>query len=192
MGIFAIALVQPIACAPYDALTAKSDDPIEDPPSRTTANYPDAEPGSCSAWKFAYCDAIDACSAFETREECELDLGWLQCRDDAPLGACQELIEDALKDEACEELPGECGPGAIADRSIVSQLCEEIHLAYCEHRLICGLEFSFDACLETIARVEPCDSFTSTLPGASDCAQAYTRAECDGKAPEVCIGVLRR
>jgi hypothetical protein len=155
-------------------------------------DFPDAEDGTCSAWKFAYCDAIVECSAFVTREECELNLGWLVCKEDAPLGSCQARIERAVEKEECDDLPEDCSAAQIADRTLATQLCKDIHVALCEHRLFCGLELSLDGCIETLARVEPCEEFTSFLPTAVDCTEAYSVLGCGEPMPEVCAGSLRR
>jgi hypothetical protein len=186
-----------LGCVPTSILDGQegSLDPVdsEDPADseEEEESYPEAEEGSCTAWKFAYCDAIVACSAFVTREQCELDLGWLVCQDSAPLGECQKKIERAVEDDACDELPEECGPSAIADRTLAIELCQNIHTAMCEQRLFCGLEFSAEACLDSLSRSEPCEAFTSFLPTAVDCAKAYSRLACDEGMPEVCAGSLR-
>lgn len=164
--------------------TSASDD-------RDDRDYPDAPEGSCNAWKYAYCDAIVACSAFVSREQCELDLGWLVCKESAPLGKCQQKIERALEKEACEDLPKDCGPSEIADRTLVTELCENIHTEMCEFRFFCGLEFSTDACMDSLSQVEPCGAFTSFLPTAVDCAEAYSTLGCEQGMPPVCAGSLR-
>lgn len=189
--------IMPLGCIDPGLLgmneqAAEQDTADDETPESEDPDYPDAEDGTCSAWKFAYCDAIDACSAFDTREQCELDLGWLVCLPDAPLQSCQEKIEKAVKDKACDDLPQDCNPAEIADRSLPYQLCLDIHTSLCEYRLYCGLELSLDGCVETLNRTEPCDSFTSFLPTAVDCAEAFTTLACGDPLPEVCVGSLRR
>lgn len=174
------------------APTAEEPEPETDKGQDDHTDYPDVEDGTCSSWKFAYCDAIAACSAFETRQECEFDLGWLVCTEDAPLAKCQTKIEAALKNDDCEALPQDCTPDEIADRTLPHELCQEIHVALCEYRLYCGLELSLEGCVETLDRVEPCDSFTSFLPTAVDCADAYDMLGCGQPMPQVCAGSLRK
>lgn len=184
-----------LGCDP-SALLGAQPDPTDEEPEEDEENEPDPTPpdvpaGTCTSWKYAYCDAIVACSAFVSREQCELDLGWLVCQSKADLGKCEQKIRAALEDEDCEELPQDCGPSTIADRSMPRELCEEIHREMCEFRFFCGLEFSTEACLETLTRTEPCDAFTSFLPTAVDCAEAYGKLGCEEGMPSVCKGVLR-
>jgi hypothetical protein len=147
--------------------------------------------GTCHGWKYAYCEAIAACDAFSSREQCELDIGYVICREDAPLAECEAAIDAAVKAKKCSELPPECGPSTIADRTIPSMLCEDVHEAICEYGLYCGLELSMEGCLNSLARTEPCDSFTAAWPGAYECADAYSMLQCGGAMPDVCVGSLR-
>ena len=178
-----------MSCAPQSLLDAQEDsfEPQPDDPN----SYPDAPEGSCTSWKYAYCDAIAACSAFVSREQCELDLGWLECLSDAPLEKCEAKIRKALDDEDCDALPQDCGPKTIADRTKPTQLCEEIHAEMCEFRFFCGLEFSSDACMETLSLTEPCEKFTSFVPTAVECSEAYSKLGCEEPMPRVCAGALR-
>jgi hypothetical protein len=179
------------ACAQASLLDSQETSLDQEESSGDVELNPDAPKGSCTAWKFAYCDAIEACDAFSDREQCELDLGWLVCRDDVPLGGCEQGIRDSLDADDCDALPAKCGPSTIADRSLPTELCEEIHDAMCEFRFFCGLEFSKDACLETLSRTEPCSAFTSILPTAAYCAEAFKTLSCGSGLPEVCAGALR-
>jgi len=184
-------------CVPEALLGGQQASQDQDEDTDTTEDVDDDSPslqeveGTCTSWKYAYCDAIEACSAFVSREQCELDLGWLICRPDAELESCERRIEDALNDDECEELPDDCGPSTIADRSRPTELCEDIHHEMCEFRFFCGLEFSTEACLDTLSKTEPCKAFTSFLPTAIDCAEAYSTLGCEEGMPPVCVGALR-
>ena len=192
-SLIVVLMLGTTACDPEALLGGNSgEEQTDDDTGVDDRDYPDAPEGSCNAWKYAYCDAIFECSAFVSREECELDLGWLVCKDDAPLGKCQQKIERALKDKECKDLPDDCGPAAIADRSLVTELCENIHTEMCEFRFFCGLEFSTEACMDSLSQTEPCGSFTSFLPTAVDCAEAYSTLGCEQGMPPVCAGCLRR
>ena len=196
--LFILLPVSQIACAEASLLGAQRDAFEEDQGKENEtgedgeSNYPDAPAGTCTAWKYAYCDAIIACSAFIDKDQCELDVGWLVCRDDAPLEKCETAIRTALGEDDCDELPVECGPSAIADRAPVVELCEEIHNEMCEHRFFCGLEFSTESCMDTLSQTEPCTGFTSFLPTAVDCVEAYSTLGCEEGMPKVCAGALRR
>jgi len=148
--------------------------------------------GTCDGWKFAYCDAIAACSAFESREQCELDLVHMDCLPDAPIESCAAEIDAAVESEKCDELPFECSPVNIADRSEANARCEEIHEAQCEFRLFCGLDFNLEACLSDAALKEPCGDFLAAKPEASECANDIAKTACDSPAPASCINVLIR
>ncbi len=185
------ALSLTLACAPSTLLEDQERESFQKEESKSTAKRSPTGEGTCDDWKFAYCDAIDACGAFTSREQCELDLGWLICRKDAPLGSCEQAIRTAVKSDSCEELPLDCAPATIADRSLPTELCEDIHREMCEFRFFCGLEFSTEACLETLAHTEPCEEFTSFLPTAVECAEAYSTLGCEQGMPKVCAGALR-
>jgi len=184
-------------CVPEALLGAQQSSQDTDEDAEDPDDAPDDSPsleeveGTCTSWKYAYCDAIEACSAFVSREQCELDLGWLDCKPDADLESCERRIQEALSDDACEDLPDDCGPGTIADRSRPTALCEDIHHEMCEFRFFCGMEVSTEACLDTLSKTEPCAKFTSFLPTAFDCADAYSTLGCDEGMPAACVGALR-
>ncbi len=160
--------------------------PIESPPY----DRGDSE-GTCHGWKYAYCDAIAECDAFSSREQCELDIGYVICRADAPLAECEAAIDAAVEAKKCEDLPPACSPSVIADRTIPTQLCQDMHEAICEYGLYCGLELSLEGCMNSLARTEPCDAFTAAWPGAYECADAYSMLSCGESMPQVCLGSLR-
>lgn len=184
-------------CMATDLLTGGNQGGDED--EAVAPEAPEREPydrrgteGTCHGWKFAYCEAIAQCDAFSSREQCEVDVGYVICREDAPLGECEAAIDAALEADRCEDLPPECSPTYIADRSTPQKLCEEMQAAICEYGLYCGLELSEDGCLDSLARTEPCSDFTAALPGAYECADAYSMLSCGSAMPEVCRGALRR
>lgn len=148
---------------------------------------PTADPGTCDAWKIAFCGATTRCS-FDTKEECETDVGYAMCRQDAPLGKCAEALEDSK----CDELPKDCDPRDIADRTLPTAVCEDLQAAACELSLTCGYELSYEGCLANQAAAQPCGEFTAVLPGYEECLDAYRTVPCDGTLPESCRGLLRR
>lgn len=147
----------------------------------------DSPPGSCNAWKIGYCNAVTRCS-FESREQCELDVGYLMCRDDAPLGACIERMSEA----ECSAMPSDCRPAAIADRTLPTEVCRELQAEHCEWSLYCGYEFSLEGCQVNLAAAQPCTEFTAVLPGYEQCLEEYRTLPCNGQLPASCEGLLRR
>lgn len=149
------------------------------------------EEGSCNAWKVSYCDAIEQCDAFADREQCEIDIGYVRCKEDAPFAWCDTEIRKSLKDDACGELPSECAPAEIADRTVPTQYCEDLHEEMCEWSLFCGYEVSVESCMATKDTSEPCDQYIAVWPGIEDCLEAWATLACDEAAPEICRGLFR-
>lgn len=145
------------------------------------------EPGSCNAWKVSYCDAVSRCS-FGTRQECEIDVGYVMCREDAPVAECAEAIEEA----SCGDMPSGCSPTSIADRSLPTEVCQELQTEICEWSLYCGYDFSLEGCQIDLAAAQPCGEFTAVLPGYEECLADYRRLPCDVQVPPSCEGLLRR
>lgn len=145
------------------------------------------EPGSCNAWKVSYCDAVSRCS-FGTRQKCELDVGYLMCREDAPVAECAEAIAEA----SCGNMPAGCGPADIADRTLPRQVCEDLQKEICEWRLFCGFDFTLEGCRLNLEAAQPCREFTAVLPGYEQCLEDYRRLPCDVQVPSSCEGLLRR
>ncbi len=180
-------------CVPVDSMDAAQEDAEadggddQDPQGENDGEGPDAEPGSCNAWKISLCDAVTRCS-FNTEEECETDVGYVMCQDDAPLARCARELEDA----DCDELPKDCEARDIADRSLPGQVCQDLQEASCEWSLTCGYELSLESCLANQAAAQPCSEFTAVLPGYEDCLEAVRFLPCDGTLPASCQGLLRR
>lgn len=145
------------------------------------------EPGSCNAWKVSYCDAVTRCS-FGARQECEADVGYVMCQDDAPVGACAEALDEA----SCGKMPKDCTPADIADRTLPTAVCRALHEEICEWSLYCGYEYSLEGCQVNLARTQPCHEFTAVLPGYEECLAAYRTLPCDVATPPGCEGLLRR
>lgn len=145
------------------------------------------EPGSCNDWKVSYCDAVSRCS-FGTRQECEIDVGYLMCREDAPFAECAQAIGEA----SCGNMPPGCGPADIADRTLPREVCQELQKEICEWRLYCGYDFSLEGCQINLAAAQPCGEFTAVLPGYEECLADYRRLPCDVEVPSSCEGLLRR
>lgn len=158
--------------------------------TRDTPDY-EAEPGSCNDWKISYCEAVEECSAFSTTEDCQLDLGYVRCHEDAPYTSCQERIDKALDEKSCKELPDDCNPADIADRTIPTQECRAIQDAICEFNLFCGYEFSTESCLASLETSAPCGAFTAVLPESESCVEAISMLGCSDPIPTICSGVLR-
>lgn len=152
-------------------------DPDREPP----------EPGSCNSWKVSYCDAVARCS-FGTRKECETDVGYVMCLEDAPFGECAEAIDEA----SCGDMPAQCDPADIADRTLPTAVCQELQKEICEWSLFCGYDFSLEGCEADLARAQPCGEFTAVLPGYEECLADYKTLPCDVQLPPSCEGLLRR
>jgi len=158
--------------------------------NQASPNY-EAEPGSCNDWKISYCEAVEECSAFSTSADCQLDLGYVRCHEDAPFTSCQERIDEAVRSKSCEELPDDCNPSEIADRSVPTRECRAIHDAICEFNLFCGYEFSTESCLASLETSSPCGAFTAVLPESEACIDAISTLGCSDPFPGICAGVLR-
>lgn len=157
----------------------------------TTREY-SAEPGSCNDWKISYCEAVESCSAFSTQKECEVDVGYVRCAQDAPFGSCRARIDKALAEGACDELPTDCDPVEIADRSVPASECGDIYGAICEFGYFCGAELSIESCLASLQASSPCSQFTAVLPQSEACVDAISVQGCGDPLPAICTGVLRR
>jgi hypothetical protein len=153
---------------------------------------PDVDEGTCDAWKVTYCKAVKACSAFETEAECEIRIGYIECLEDAPVGSCEEKINDALSAKKCEKLPTGCDPAEIADRSEPKKACEDLYYAFCERSFFCGFESSIDGCVNGFELSQPCSSFTAVLPTYDTCLGEVLDQSCEDPTPESCQGVLQR
>lgn len=173
-------------------LPGSSGDQVQPGSTAPRADSGDVEEGSCDAWKVAYCDAIDQCDAFSNQQECEIDVGYVRCKEDAPLSRCQLEIEEALSRDECGELPAGCTPTDIADRTVPTQSCERLHEEMCEWSLFCGYELSVESCMATKSTSEPCDQYTAVWPGITDCLDGWATLACDESAPEICRGLFRR
>jgi hypothetical protein len=152
---------------------------------------PSAEPGSCNDWKISYCEAVEECSAFSTTEECQIDLGFVRCASNAPFKDCQERIDAAIAGGVCSDLPTDCNPEQIADRTLPAQACQDIYGAICELGFFCGSELSFESCLASLLTSTPCDQFTAVLPESEQCIDALSVQACGDPLPPICNGVLR-
>lgn len=152
----------------------------------------DVEPGSCDAWKVAYCEAVDECSAFESHADCAERVGYVRCAEEAPIQRCQKDIEKALDKKACKKLPDDCDPEEIADRTVPTRACRALYEAVCEWAYFCGLESSIESCSMGLSLATPCDQFTAVLPGLDECLDGYRKLACDERAPSACEGLLRR
>ncbi len=150
-----------------------------------------AEPGSCNAWKISYCNAIEECDAFSSHEECQIDVGYVRCLDSAPVAKCADEIDRALEKKKCGELPSECTPQKVADRTVPTQLCEEIYRAMCDFNVFCGLEISVESCIAAMNVGAPCTEFTAAWPGAEVCPDLIDQMGCRAQIPSECVGVLR-
>ncbi len=184
LGFFALLFV---GCVPVDSMDAAGQDGATGGTGGGGDDGPTADPGTCNAWKISFCDASTRCS-FNTEEECEADVGYVMCKADAPFAACAEALDDA----DCDELPKGCDPRDIADRSLPTQVCQDLQAATCEWSLTCGYELSYESCVASQAQAQPCGEFTAVLPGYEDCLAAYRTLPCDGTLPESCQGILRR
>lgn len=151
----------------------------------------EAEPGSCNAWKISYCEAIEQCSAFATQQDCQVDVGYVRCLSDAPVERCGEEIDAALKKDACEELPTDCTPQQLADRTVPRQLCQDIYQELCEFDFFCGATVSTETCVASLETSTPCTSFTAVLPQGENCVAAIRRLSCGDALPQECVEVLR-
>lgn len=152
---------------------------------------PEVEKGSCNAWKVSYCHAVDECGAFGDEKDCETDVGYVVCHEEAPYAKCQKDIESALKQNACKKLPDDCGPKDIADRREPTLACERIYEAICEWSFYCGTELSVESCLASLQASTPCGGFTAVLPGVDECIAAYRSLGCGDPSPDICYGILR-
>lgn len=150
-----------------------------------------AEPGSCNDWKISYCEAVEECSAFSTTEECQIDVGYVRCASGAPFKDCQERIDAAVSEGACSELPDDCNPAQIADRTVPQQACKDIYGAICELGFFCGSELSIESCLASLQTSTPCEQFTAVLPESEECIDALSVQACGDPLPPICNGVLR-
>lgn len=154
---------------------------------------PDVEEGTCDAWKVSYCKAVARCSSFERRQECEDDVGYVICFPDADTAGCQKEIEAALDDDACEELPTDCGPNELADRTEPFAACRDIYEAICEWNIACTLFESLDGCITRLETDAPCSDYTAALyPNVEPCIEAYRRLSCGDSPPAECDHVLRK
>jgi hypothetical protein len=151
----------------------------------------EGDPGTCDAWKISYCDAIEQCSAFATHEDCQVDVGYVRCHEDAPLGSCEEEINEALADDDCQALPSDCTPQEIADRTVPAQICRDIYTALCEHDFFCGVTVSIETCVGALQTSSPCSEYTAVLPQGEDCPEAIELLACGDGLPAVCVEVLR-
>lgn len=150
------------------------------------------EGASCNDWKVAYCDALDACETFSSREECENDVGFLVCKGDAPVDRCHTEIRAALREHACDDLPGsECAPEEVADRSLPKAACEALHQEVCELQLSCGLTYNTEECMAELGAADPCSEYYAVWPGIEPCLEAYPKLSCSDVLPDVCMGILR-
>lgn len=145
------------------------------------------EPGSCNAWKVSYCKAVSRCS-FDSRAECEADVGYAMCLEDAPVAACAKALDGAK----CDQMPSHCDPESIADRTLPTQVCRDLQREICEWSLFCGFEFSLEGCQTTLATSQPCGEFTAVLPGYEECLTDWRTLPCDQQMPPSCDGILRR
>jgi hypothetical protein len=181
----------PFGCVPVQNMEGAEEDGAldggDDQDPQGDGDGPNAEPGTCNAWKISLCDAVTRCS-FDTQEECETDVGYVMCKADAPVGRCARELEDA----DCDELPKDCDARDIADRSLPQKVCQDLQEASCEWSLTCGYELSLEACLANQASVQPCSDFTAVLPGYEDCLEAVRFQPCNGTLPASCQGLLRR
>lgn len=148
--------------------------------------------GSCEAWKVSYCRAMDQCGAFGQSSDCELDVGYVQCAEDADFASCQKKIDRALKKKSCESLPRGCGPQQIADRTGPGAICQALRQEICEHSLYCGTELSLETCLASLELQAPCSEYTAVLPEAEECLRSYQRLSCGATLPSACQGILRK
>ncbi len=142
--------------------------------------------GSCNDWKVSYCNAVDRCS-FDSRDECEWDVGFMYCAEGAPAASCAAKIDAA----DCDSMPDDCGPEALADRTFPRQACERIYAAICEWSFFCGGELSVDSCLASLDTGAPCSQFTAALHVVDECVNAYQVLACDEPMPAICMGILR-
>ncbi len=185
---FFVVLAACSACVPVDSMdAADEDDGWDGAGNDDPDDGPRGEPGSCDAWKISLCDAVTRCS-FDTKDECETDIGYVMCKKDAPLARCAEKLSSA----SCSKLPKDCDARDIADRTLPGQVCQDLQEASCEWSLTCGYELSFESCLQDQRAAQACDEFTAVLPGYEECLAAVRRLPCDGQLPTACKGLLRR
>ncbi|MCH2107955.1 MAG: hypothetical protein MK135_01390 [Polyangiaceae bacterium] len=156
----------------------------------TPADFENAV-GTCNGWKLAYCDAVVTCSAFSARQECEDQIGYLICKDDAPYARCEAEIRAAVEADDCDALPTDCNPQDLADREAPIAACQEIADAHCEWALTCGFELNYDSCRAELQATSPCENYTAVNPGLEECLQSYLTRSCDGDVPEACLGLLQ-
>jgi hypothetical protein len=157
-----------------------------------SASDPDVDPGSCDAWKVAYCNAVAACNAFESEESCKVRVGYVQCLEDAPVGDCADEMDAAVEKERCEDLPQDCGPSDIADRTYPNRACNDLYEAFCERSLFCGTASDLESCQSGLNATDPCSSFTAVLPTYDDCLAGVKELACQEQTPASCTGVLQR
>lgn len=152
----------------------------------------DASETACNDWKVAYCDALEQCESFSSRDECENDVGFVVCKASAPVEVCRTEIRAALREGSCEDLPGsECAPEEVADRSLPKAACEALHEEVCELQLDCGLTYTAEECLAELGAADPCTDYYAVWPGIDACLEAYPQLGCSDALPEVCMGILR-
>lgn len=152
----------------------------------------DGDGASCNDWKVAYCEALEECSAFSSRDECENDVGYVVCKEGAPVGKCHSEIRSALREGACSALPGsECTPEEVADRTAPKAACEALHAEVCELQLYCGLTYTTEECRSELSAADPCSNYYAVWPGIDACLEAYPKLGCHDSLPEVCMGILR-
>jgi hypothetical protein len=147
----------------------------------------------CDAWKVSYCKAVSKCASFELRDDCESDIGYAICSETAPVQECTTSIDAALKANACDELPSDCGPKAIADRTEPTKACREIYTAICEWALYCSASESIDSCVAKLEVDNPCADYTAALyPNLDACVSAYGTLNCGEAPPLECDHILRK
>lgn len=176
----------PGCIAPGD--TARSQDGADEDTNEDDEDEDDdaVQSGTCAAWKVSYCEAVDQCGSVAEKNECKLDVGYVQCLADAPYAACQDKLDAVVEDEACDDWPKRCEPQDIADRRTPTAACKELHAQKCEWLLYCGAQTSLEECVATLDAAEPCTAFTAVLPAAQECSDRFAVLQCDEAIPSEC------
>ena len=173
--------------------TPDVEEELTDEDSETSNNNSEDVPiSSCNGWKIAFCDSVDACDAFTTRSECEADVGYIECKSNVDFGQCVYDINQAIDSATCNQLPANCRPKDIADRTTPTAACEAIADSYCEWTLTCGGLETYDTCRARLSLEQPCSDYLAVQPGLEDCLAAYLRHPCISEIPTECSGLLRK
>jgi len=137
----------------------------------------------------AYCKWATTCNV-NGQAECELSVGYIGCRQDAPIEECEKKLAAARKEGNCFEEVSECQPVAIADRTLPMQACQARYGAICENSFFCGSETSIEACVNRYQLALPCSGYTAVLPNYDQCMSDIAVMDCQTLLPTSCEGSI--